>query len=162
MPVFRYMQLDLVVTSRLRGSARGNRRVFLDGSQLPRTHPRTRKTFSIITSLKKKGPGPNFRYMKQLTGAGVVNQVWSGVRWRRAGGEVGRKKLGSMGCMGNEHAVGKKVVARGGKRKAGATVTVLWVLKCAWKRVVWLLVQQAVSDVLQLGADWADTSHMGW
>ena len=66
--------------------------------------------------------------MEQLTGAGVVKQVWSGVRWRCAGSEVGRKKLGSMGCMGNEHAVGKKVVARRGKRKAGAAVTIIWVL----------------------------------
>ena len=34
--------------------------------------------------------------------------------------------LGSMGCMGNEHAVGKQVVARGGRRKAGAAVTFAW------------------------------------
>ena len=27
------------------------------------------------------------------------------------------EKLGSMGCMGNEHAVGKKVVARGEREK---------------------------------------------
>ena len=73
------------------------------------------------------------------------------MRWRRAGGEVGRKKLGSMG---NEYAVGKG--------KARAAVTVVWGTTVRMGRAVWLLVQQAVSDMLQLGADWADTSHAGW
>ena len=42
------------VTPRLERSMCDNRRVFLDEPQLPETHPRTRKTFSIITRLKNE------------------------------------------------------------------------------------------------------------
>ena len=42
------------VTPRSEGSTRGNRRMPLDGSQLPETHPRIRKAFSTITRLKNE------------------------------------------------------------------------------------------------------------
>ena len=34
--------------------------------------------------------------------------------------------FGRMGCMGNEHTIKKQVVAREGRRKAGAAVTFAW------------------------------------
>ena len=35
---------------------------------------------------------------------------------------LGGATAGSMGCMGNEHAEGRKVAARGRKRKTGAAI----------------------------------------